>query len=160
MLDTMLEWVSITPLGLPVLPLEKITVASSSTRESGFACCSGVLVEGFAAPPIIRLSSDAGASHAHTTLLRLPGPVKDVFEERLRASLPLRADRVLRRIKETRGGKMNDARFGTRGTGEGPYADAIANLFVQTAEKLGFPTSLPDEGPTTFRRPRGQLGLF
>jgi DNA repair photolyase len=109
---------------------------------------------------VLAAARDAGASRAHTTLLRLPGPVKDVFEERLRASLPLRADRVLRRIRETRGGKMNDARFGTRGTGEGPYADAIARLFEQTAEKLGFPTALPDDGPTTFRRPRGQMALF
>jgi DNA repair photolyase len=109
---------------------------------------------------VLLAARDAGASHAHTTLLRLPGPVKDVFEERLRASLPLRADRVLRRIRETRGGKMNDPRFGTRGTGEGPYADAIAKLFEQAADKLGLPTSMPDEGTTTFRRPRGQLGLF
>jgi len=109
---------------------------------------------------VLLAARDAGASHAHTTLLRLPGPVKEVFEERLRASLPLRADRVLRRIRETRGGKMNDPRFGTRATGEGPYADAIAKLFEQAADKLGLPTSMPDEGATTFRRPRGQLGLF
>jgi DNA repair photolyase len=109
---------------------------------------------------VLLAARDAGATHAHTTLLRLPGPVKDVFEERLRASLPLRADRVLRRIRETRAGKMNDARFGKRGTGEGPYADAIAQLFEQTAEKLGLRTSAADDEPTTFRRPRGQLGLF
>jgi hypothetical protein len=86
-----------------------------------------------------------------------------VFEERLRASLPLRADRVLRRIRETRGGKMNDARFGVRGKGEGPYAEAIGQLFQQTAQRLGFETGRvgEDEDPETpFRRPRGQLGLF
>jgi DNA repair photolyase len=110
---------------------------------------------------VLRAARDAGATRAGSVLLRLPGPVKDVFEARLRASLPLRADRVLHRIRETRGGKMNDARFGVRGKGEGPYADAINRLFEQTAQKLGFETDRPpDDGPSTFRRPRGQLALF
>jgi DNA repair photolyase len=110
---------------------------------------------------VLRAARDAGATYAGSTLLRLPGPVRDVFEDRLRASLPLRAERVLRRIGETRGGKMNDPRFGSRGRGEGPYADAIATLFAQTAQRLGLATTGDmDEAPTTFVRPRGQLGLF
>jgi len=40
-------------------------------------------------------------------LLRLPGSVKEVFETRIRASLPLRAEKILHRIRETRGGKPN-----------------------------------------------------
>jgi DNA repair photolyase len=110
---------------------------------------------------ILRAARDAGATYAASTLLRLPGPVKDVFEDRLRAALPLRADRILRRIRETRGGKMNDPRFGTRGKGEGVYAEAISALFANTAQRLGLPTqSRDDEGPSTFLRPRGQLALF
>jgi DNA repair photolyase len=111
---------------------------------------------------VLRAARDAGAAYAGTTLLRLPGPVKDVFEARLRAALPLRADRVLRRIRETRGGKLYDARFGVRGRGEGVYADAIASLFEQTAQKLGLQTrGFADErAPPTFQRPRGQLALF
>jgi DNA repair photolyase len=111
---------------------------------------------------VLRAARDAGASWAGSVLLRLPGPVKEVFEQRLRASLPLRADRVLRRIRETRGGKMYDARFGVRGRGEGAYAGAIQSLFEQTAKTLGLETrSVADEEvPTTFNRPRGQLVLF
>jgi DNA repair photolyase len=111
---------------------------------------------------VMRAARDAGAAYAGTTLLRLPGPVKDVFEGRLRAALPLRADRVLRRIRETRDGKMYDARFGVRGRGEGAYADAIAALFEQTAQKLGLETrGFAQEGaPATFRRPKGQLALW
>jgi DNA repair photolyase len=111
---------------------------------------------------VLRAARDAGASWAGSVLLRLPGPVKEVFEQRLRASLPLRADRVLRRIRETRGGKMYDARFGVRGKGEGAYAEAIQSLFGQTAKALGLETrSVADEEiQTTFQRPRGQLVLF
>lgn len=111
---------------------------------------------------VLRAARDAGATRAGRVLLRLPGPVKDVFEERLRAALPLRAERVLRRIRETRGGKLYDARFAVRGRGEGVYADAIAALFDQTAQQLGYESgeAADSETPATFRRPRGQLALF
>jgi DNA repair photolyase len=121
---------------------------------------------------VLKSAKDAGAEFAFYVLLRLPGPVKDVFEERLRANLPLRAERVLRRIKETRGGKMYDARFGTRGKGEGVYAESIAALFAATARKLGLNqeerATHPGDAPSTFERPaiskhprrKGQLPLF
>jgi hypothetical protein len=56
----------------------------------------------------------------------------------LRDALPLVADRVLHRIRETRGGQPYDPRFGVRGRGEGVYADAIEQLFDTTAARLGF----------------------
>ena len=97
-------------------------------------------------------------------LLRLPGSVKQVFEERLRAAMPLRAERVLARTREVRSGKLNDPRFGTRQTGEGVYADSIAQLFERTARRLGLATGCSTGGgaASTFRRPHrgGQLDLF
>jgi DNA repair photolyase len=91
-------------------------------------------------PKILSAARDAGATHAGSVLVRLPGSVKAVFEERLRAALPLSADRVLHRIRETRGGRLYDPRFGARGRGEGNYALAIATLFQTWARRLGFPT--------------------
>ena len=89
-------------------------------------------------PKILSAARDAGATHAGSVLLRLPGSVKAVFEERVRAALPLSADRVLHRIRETRGGQLYDPRFGARGRGEGTYALAIRTLFQTTARRLGF----------------------
>jgi DNA repair photolyase len=89
-------------------------------------------------PQILSAARAAGATHAGRVLLRLPGSVKAVFEERLRAALPLSADRVLHRIRETRGGQLYDPRFGARGRGEGGYALAIEALFRATARRLGF----------------------
>ncbi len=94
-------------------------------------------------------------------LLRLPRPVDEIFRARLEEALPLRASRVLARIRETRGGKMYDARFGVRGRGEGPYAQAISALFDRTASDLGLLARERWEGgPTPFARPRAQLALF
>ena len=115
---------------------------------------------------VLTAARDAGATRAFYGLLRLPGPVAQVFEERLRARLPLRAERVLHRIRETRGGELNDPRFGSRMRGEGVYARAIDALFKTTARRLGLlPSATMDEepGPSPFRRPvrQGpQLSLF
>jgi DNA repair photolyase len=110
-------------------------------------------------PRVLAAARQAGATRAHWLLLRLPGPVKAVFEERLRAELPERAERVLHRIRETRDGKLYDARFGVRGRGEGEYARTIAALFDAAASRLGFETD-SRAAPTPFRRPRSQLALF
>jgi DNA repair photolyase len=89
-------------------------------------------------PKILAAARDAGAIRAGCVLVRLPGSVKQVFEQRLRHALPLVADRVLHRIRETRGGQLYDSRWGVRGRGEGTYADAIGRLFDATAARLGF----------------------
>lgn len=116
---------------------------------------------------VLTAAREAGATRAHYNLVRLPGPVKEVFEERLRAKLPLRADRVLHRIRETRGGELNDSRFKHRMRGEGLYAQTIHRLFETTARRVGMRASyIAEEAPETFRRPprkpppSPQLSLF
>jgi DNA repair photolyase len=98
---------------------------------------------------------DNGADSCGMVLLRLPGSVAPVFEERLRQSLPLTADKVMHRIRETRGDKLYDPRFFARQRGEGPYARMITELFESSARKLGYVLreDRPDPPPTTFRRP-------
>jgi len=91
-------------------------------------------------PRILTAAREAGAQSAGFVLLRLPGSVKEVFEERLRASLPLQAERVLHRIRETRGGRLYDPRFGVRGRGEGALSASIQTLFHATARRLGLQT--------------------
>jgi hypothetical protein len=96
-------------------------------------------------------------------LLRLPGSVKVVFEERLRANLPLRAERILSRVREARGGKLNESRFGLRQRGEGAYFASVQALFESTARRLGMNTEDDAAERNTFVRPpkKGtQLSLF
>jgi DNA repair photolyase len=123
-------------------------------------------------PKLLERARDAGATWAGWTLLRLPGAVAQVFPERLRAAMPLSADRVLARIREARGGeRMNDPEFHSRFRGQGGYAEMIATLFKTTAERLGLRPrgDRPDaetyepEPESRFRRPApktGQLSLF
>ncbi len=112
---------------------------------------------------ILARAREAGAQWAGTVLLRLPGPVAGVFEKRLRAALPDRAERVLRRVEETRAGARNDPRFGSRMRGEGEYAEIVRGLFEQTRRRLGYGEHPPLPAPSPFRRPPpddGQLSLF
>jgi DNA repair photolyase len=106
---------------------------------------------------VMKAASDAGAQHAFFVLLRLPGAVKEVFETALRTKLPLRAEKVLRRLREAHDGKLYDSRWGVRGRGQGIYADAIGALFERMARRYGLRHDAmadPEEAsPTTFVRP-------
>jgi DNA repair photolyase len=103
---------------------------------------------------ILEAAAAAGARRAGFVFLRLPGSVATVFEQRLRESLPLRAERVLARVREARGGKLYDSRWGVRGRGEGRYAEAARALFESTARRVGLATGcMGGDDTTTFRRP-------
>ncbi len=111
---------------------------------------------------VLEAARAAGATTAGYILLRLPGPVKDVFTERIKAALPLRAEKILGRLRQTRGGELYRSKFGERMKGTGEYADAIAQAFEVTAKRLGF-FEHPPLRTGTFRRPpkvSAQLGLF
>ncbi|MDF3068086.1 MAG: Radical domain protein [Polyangiaceae bacterium] len=116
-------------------------------------------------PSILEAAAEAGARGASLIPLRLPGAVKDVFTERLQAGFPLSAEKVLRRTREMRGGKLYDSRFGARMSGEGQMFQAVEMLFQQTCARLGLNRAEGHrhERPSTFRRPtdaHGQLRLF
>lgn len=104
--------------------------------------------------PVLRAARDAGAQWATHILVRLPGPVAPVFEARVRQGFPDRADRIMKRIRDTRGGRTNDPRFGHRMRGAGTYADAIHGLFQRAKRAAGFPDRHPrPPARSPFRRP-------
>ena len=113
---------------------------------------------------ILERAHDAGASWASFMLLRLPGNVRNVFLQRLQATLPERARRVENRIREVRGGALYDARFFERQKGHGVYWEMIENQWRLHTRRLGLreeEVGIP-EPTTTFRRPGAavQASLF
>ena len=113
-------------------------------------------------PEILERAREAGAQRAFMVMLRLPAEVRPVFLERLHEAVPLRAGKVISAIEQSRGGGLNDSRFGQRMKGQGPRWAAIEALFAAHYRRLGFGE---DRGqlqhqPTTFRRPRAQRELF
>ncbi len=88
---------------------------------------------------ILERVREAGAVEASYVLLRLPLEIKELFREWLEAQYPLKAKHVLRRIRDTRGGKLYDSSFGLRKRGTGEYAELIARRFALARKRLGFP---------------------
>ena len=86
---------------------------------------------------VLEAAHDAGAIGAHYVVLRLPWEVNPLFQEWLQAHFPDRAQRVMNRVREMRGGKEYDSDFSKRMHGEGVWADLIRQRFTKTAEKLG-----------------------
>jgi DNA repair photolyase len=104
-------------------------------------------------PRILQAAATAGARTASWVLLRLPKPVDQLFAAWLTQHFPARRERVLRRIRECREGRVSDARFGTRMRGEGVYAEHISALFRAAARRCGLDQPLPPLNVTAFRRP-------
>jgi len=115
-------------------------------------------------PGLLQRAKDCGATKAFINMLRLPGSVAPYFEQRLREKLPTKADRVLNRIRDARGGKLNSSVFGERMRGKGQYWDAQEKLFSVYARRLGFNEHrVGSDTPArtnTFRRPTAQGSLF
>lgn len=112
---------------------------------------------------IVARAGDAGAAYAFRLPLRLPAEVRDVFLPRLARALPDRAQKVENAIRELRGGRLNDSRFGARMDGAGPRWRVATEVFRVACRRAGIATSSrygPEEAETTFRRPGSQLALW
>ncbi len=86
---------------------------------------------------LLEAAAAAGARRAAFLLLRLPFEVASLFENWLREHYPERADRVLNHVREMRGGRLNDPRFGHRMRGEGAYAAMVGARFARACRRLG-----------------------
>lgn len=86
---------------------------------------------------ILKAGARMGAREAGYVLLRLPLEIKDLFAEWLEDVTPNRAARVMKIIRDMRGGKDYDAEWGRRMTGAGPYAWTISRRFALAMERCG-----------------------
>jgi DNA repair photolyase len=111
-------------------------------------------------PAILEAAAKAGARCAGYVLLRLPHGLGLLFEQWLRQHYPERCDKVLSRLRDTRGGGINDARFGSRMRGEGVLAEQIASLFALGCRRAGISSRLPSLSTAAFRRPGGTQRLL
>jgi DNA repair photolyase len=110
-------------------------------------------------PGILKTAQEAGAKGAGYVLLRLPLTVAPVFREWLERTHPSRLQRIEGRIRDARGGKLNDSEFGTRMCGTGEIAKQIGEIFRLFSKKYRLDGELPPYDCTHFRPP-GQTWLF
>src|SRR5262252_2892785 len=112
---------------------------------------------------ILDAAAAVGVSGAGYVLLRLPLEVRDLFREWLAANFPDREKHVFTLIRQMRGGKDYDAKWGERMTGTGPYAWMIRRRFETACARLGLNRDGVELTTEHFRPPGGggqQLSLF
>lgn len=107
---------------------------------------------------ILEAARGAGALAASSIVLRLPWEVSPLFQHWLQQHAPERAARIMARVRELRGGRDNDARFGSRMTGTGIWAQLIRQRFDKASAKLGFDRTHFELDRSKFRPPSAQPG--
>jgi DNA repair photolyase len=111
-------------------------------------------------PAILEAAKKAGARWAGFVVLRLPWAVAPLFEKWLEEQFPDRKEKVLNRIRDLRGGKLYDAKWGVRGKGEGVFADSIKALFDVSCRRVGLNEERGELSTASFRRRTLQGSLF
>lgn len=93
---------------------------------------------------ILQAAAEAGARFASIIPLRLPHEVAPLFRDWLMRHHPGKADHVMARVRDMRGGKDNDPDFGSRFRGTGLFADLMHQRFRLARQRAG----LSREGET------------
>ena len=105
---------------------------------------------------VLERARDAGARTAFSTVLRLPWEVNPLFQQWLQAHFPERAARVMARVRDLRGGRDNDSRFGQRMSGQGVWSQLLAQRFEKSSQRLGLSRERVALDFSQFRRPVAQ----
>ncbi len=143
-------WLSVTTLDPKLARCMEPRAATPARRLQAVSdlAAAGVPVGVLAAPMIpglndaeleriLHAAAAAKAQCAGYVLLRLPHELRAIFQDWLERYLPDRARHVLELIRQTRGGGLNDARFGKRFSGTGVYADLLARRFARAVRQFG-----------------------
>lgn len=112
---------------------------------------------------VLEAASAAGAQKAGYVLLRLPHELRALFADWLESHYPQRSARILNRLRELRGGELNNTEFGTRMRGEGIFADLYAQRFRNCVRRLGLNPGRGELDCSRFAPPRPnttQMELF
>jgi DNA repair photolyase len=110
-------------------------------------------------PGILDACAKAGAQFAGYTIVRLPWAVAPLFEHWLDEHFPDRKEKVLGRIRDLRGNRLNNSNWHTRMTGEGIFAEQIASMFAVSCRRNRM-CARPKLSCGSFQRQTTQLGLF
>lgn len=86
---------------------------------------------------VLEACAEAGATSASYIVLRLPWEVAPLFQDWLAAHFPQRAERVMSRVRDMRGGKDYESAFSQRMKGTGLWADLLKQRFHNAVRRLG-----------------------
>ncbi len=174
--DCIRVFVSVTTLDLSLNRILEPRTSSPAQRLAAIRqlADAGIPVGSLVAPvipgltdheiaPIVEAVAEAGGKYAGYVTLRLPLAVAPLFEQWLDQHFPDRKNKILHRIQDLRGGKLNDSRFGERMRGSGPFAEQIKTMFTIACRKAKLDEWDRELSTEHFRRPTfvgDQIELF
>lgn len=136
-------------------------------------CAAGIPTQVLAAPIIPGLNdhelhnlvekfASLDVYDTHCIMVRLNGDIAAIFEDWLHKTFPDRAQKVLNKIKDLHGGKLNDSRFGSRMRGEGKLAESLHAQFALAKRKYMDPSKPRPQYDLShyMKRKKPQLSLF
>jgi DNA repair photolyase len=88
-------------------------------------------------PSILSEAAKCNVDYADHTLIRLPLAVKELFVDWLQRQMPDSASKIIGRMKQIHGGKIDESRFGLRMTGEGKISEMLHQFFEISRKKCG-----------------------
>ncbi|HWG76238.1 MAG TPA: PA0069 family radical SAM protein [Steroidobacteraceae bacterium] len=168
-------FVSVTTLDMELKRLLEPRAASPAARlRIVRELCAAGVPTGVLIAPVIPAVNDseieriiaavaaAGVASVGYVLLRLPHELKEIFRQWLEEHLPDRAEHVMALVRDARGGRENDPRFGSRMVGTGAWADLLRDRFALACKRHGIhQRRLAVPSPALFRPPGrgGQMTL-
>lgn len=112
-------------------------------------------------PAILKAAAENGASFAMYSMVRLPGTVADVFSAWLDRHQPMAKEKILGRIRDLHGGRLNSTASTARLRGTNEAAAQWRALFHACCRKHGISPGTPVLNVADFRRlTPGQGELF
>jgi len=111
---------------------------------------------------LLKAVKDAGARDANYIMVRLNGPVADVFAHWVKSAYPDRADKVLNHILGAHDESLGSNEFGARMRGSGKMAEQIRDTFKLARKQIFGEVEKVELNCNSFLRPssNGQLNLF
>ena len=111
---------------------------------------------------VLEAAREAGARSAFYVVLRLPWELSPLFRQWLALHYPQRAERVMARMHDLRGGRDYDASFDNRRSGQGLWAQLLAQRFAKACARLGLNRERHAWNLADFRPPSRsrQMDLF
>ncbi|MEM7162956.1 MAG: PA0069 family radical SAM protein [Bacteroidota bacterium] len=122
------------------------------------------IIPGLNSEEILELAKTVSEYGAHSIayiMLRLNGQIGSIFTDWVQKAMPLKANRILHLIRDTRSGKLNESRWNKRMKGEGAFAEHVSGLFKIARQKYFQNT---ERQPINFdvfeKKSQSQLKLF
>jgi hypothetical protein len=144
------------------MSIKASSTARSSSANARSPPCAALRRRAAAVPPSDAAAA-SGAQRAFSVMLRLPWELSPLFRHWLQQHYPDRAARIMARVQEMRGGRDNDARFGSRMTGQGVWAQLLRQRFHKACSRLALNQERVALDLSAFRPPApqgGQASLF